>query len=203
MTTEATEIPEQVEETKELLSLEELQAECPEAGGILLTREQLEHQVKYLARCRQDADKSQAAVRKTEAQIVLLIKASLLGEKLEELNDMLRHDRELLARQDTNVRTLAIEIFNAEGTGDKRPHPAIGINMLTRVDYDLEEALTYAREHYPGAVKLDKRAFDKIAKATPHKFVTISKIPSTKITRDLSAYLLEEDDDTTAADKQE
>lgn len=184
MTTEATEIPQQVEEAQDHL-----------------TRENLDHQLKYLARCRQDADKSNAAVQKTQAQIALLIEASLLGKKLEELNDMLYHDRELLARQDTNVRTLAIEIFNAEGQKDKRPHPDVGIKMRTYVDYDSKVALDYAMLHYPGAVKLDRRAFEKIAKATEHDFVTIGKSPSASITRDLSAYLPEGKQDERVQDQ--
>ena len=189
--------------TEEQVPMEQLEGKpevLPKAED-RLTRENLEFQVQCLAICRRAADRSKKAVDETQAQIALLVKVSLLGKKLNRLLDLLGLDREALAAQDTGVRQLAVELFKAEGEQDKRPHKGVGINVRTHIHYDPKVALTYAMLHYPGAVKLDKRAFDKIAKATPHDFVTISQDPSATIDRDLSAYLPEEKQDEKSVEK--
>jgi hypothetical protein len=52
--------------------------------------------------------------------------------------------------------------------------------------YDDGYALAYAREHLPQALKLDRRVFEKVAKAAHPYFVNITKEPRATIARDLS-----------------
>jgi 3-mercaptopyruvate sulfurtransferase SseA len=74
-------------------------------------------------------------------------------------------------------------------TGDKAPHPAVKIKMYTMLEYKDEDAIDYAREHLPGALKLDKRVFARAAKAVAMNFVAILQEPRATIARDLSKYL--------------
>ena len=62
-------------------------------------------------------------------------------------------------------------------SGNKKPHPAVEIKMMIEVLYDEKEALAYAREHIPNAVKLDAKKFEAAAKALELPFVTTEEYP--------------------------
>ena len=57
------------------------------------------------------------------------------------------------------------------------------------LEYKDEDAINYAREHLPGALKLNKRVFKKAAQAVAMDFVAILQEPRATIARDLSKYL--------------
>ena len=50
------------------------------------------------------------------------------------------------------------------------------IRILKKLEYEEAEALKWAKDHNM-ALSLDKRAFDKIAKADPMDFIKINEIP--------------------------
>ena len=75
-------------------------------------------------------------------------------------------------------------------TGNTVPHEMVKIKMLTTIIYDPNVALEWAVDHnMPDLLKLDSRAFDKVARATSLEFVESRKEPRASVTRDLSVYL--------------
>jgi len=94
--------------------------------------------------------------------------------------------RELRANEDAiqeEVRELALREY--QKTGNKRPHSAVQIKVFTVLAYDNDKALDYCRQHLPGALKLDKRAFEKVAKAANLEFISVTKVPKATISRGL------------------
>lgn len=62
-------------------------------------------------------------------------------------------------------------------SGERKPHPAVEVKIMTEVLYDDEEALKYARLHIPNAVKLDTKKFEAAAKALELPFVRTEEYP--------------------------
>ena len=77
-------------------------------------------------------------------------------------------------------------------SADKHPHDAVNVRVLTVLEYGEPQALTYAREHLPQALKLDRREFEKVAKVLELDFVTVREEPQTTIATDLSRWLMME-----------
>lgn len=71
-----------------------------------------------------------------------------------------------------------------EETGNKKPAVGVGIQERTVLNYNLDEAFAWAKEHGM-ALSLDRRAFEKIAKADPPDCVTIILEPRATIATDL------------------
>lgn len=82
-----------------------------------------------------------------------------------------------------NLRRLTLEAY-AE-TGSKSPAPGLGIREVQKLVYEDSVAQLWGYEHGM-ALQLDKRAFEKIAKATPLDFVVILPEPQATIATDLS-----------------
>jgi hypothetical protein len=80
-----------------------------------------------------------------------------------------------------------VEAFDE--TGKTHPHPAVTIKQFTVLVYTADDALEYAREHLPQALKLDKHVFERVAKAAQPPFVLFTKEPRATIARDLSEYV--------------
>jgi hypothetical protein len=99
-------------------------------------------------------------------------------------SDLLRVAKADVEDATAAVRRAGVEAF--EETGKTRPHPAVTIKQFTVLDYDEDEALLYARYNLPQALKLDRRVFERVAKAAQPYFVAISKEPRATIARDLS-----------------
>lgn len=143
----------------------------------------LQDAVRELARARQAAKAAKSCAHEVEGQL----NASPLGLQLEklqaEVNEAAEHEMELYDR----VRALAVELF--EKTGDKEPHQAAKIGLYTTLDYDPQRARDWSAAHMPDLLKLDKRAFEKVAKAAPMTFVEIKKEPRARISTDLSEWM--------------
>ena len=75
-------------------------------------------------------------------------------------------------------------------TGNKQPAPGCGVRVLQKLSYDEARAFEWAKEHEL-ALKLDSRAFEKIAKVQSLEFVTITDEPQATITTDLGKALAE------------
>ena len=118
--------------------------------------------------------------------------ASPLWQQVEARRGSLNQAKSKQADAEIAVRQEAMAVF-AE-TGNKAPHPAIKIKVYTVLEYRDEDAIDYAREHLPEALKLDRRIFIRAAKAVAMNFVAILSEPRATIARDLSEYLPRGDD---------
>ena len=78
---------------------------------------------------------------------------------------------EAAGKEESLLREIALEVY-AE-TGDKAPAPGVGIREMVRLVYDGKIAFDWAKAHKI-ALKLDAKAFEKIAKASPLDFVQTS-----------------------------
>ena len=103
---------------------------------------------------------------------------------------------EALENTDTNIRTSALEHYKA--SADKRPHPAIGIRLMTKCYYSEQLAVEWCKDNMPHALKLNKTMFEKHARAVsqtiPLEFVEVATEPQVTISRDLSQYMEGNDD---------
>ena len=135
-----------------------------------------------LARARRVVTEQETIV----AEMAEELYASPLGLYLNETRENLQKAKAVQANAETDVREIGRNIFTE--TGDKTPHPAVKIKIYTVLDYTDEDAVEYAREHLPQALKLVKRTFEQAAKAVELDFVTIQQEPRATIARDLSKY---------------
>lgn len=92
-----------------------------------------------------------------------------------------------LAAED-KLRSLTLQAYVE--TGNKSPAPGVAIRILSKLEYDAKEALTWAMSHQM-SLKLDVASFEKLAKASPLDFVKINEVPSATIAQDLEAVLNE------------
>ena len=73
-------------------------------------------------------------------------------------------------------------------TGSKHPAPGVEVRLVQQLDYDPALALIWAMDKRL-ALRLDPKAFEKLAKAMPLDFVTITEVPQATIAGDLDAVL--------------
>ena len=146
----------------------------------------------------QDGIKDLALARQVEAEckaevanIQTQLEASWLWQTLTQHKAILKSASEAANQQADYVRELALAAYNE--AGNKNPHTAVKIKMYTVLAYDEKEALDFCRDCMPDALKLDRHAFEKVAKDSPLvDFVTITKEPRATIARDLSEYAEQE-----------
>lgn len=147
----------------------------------------MNEQVRILAHLRQTEGNAKETLARIEADLA----ASPLGQKLARAKELLAAtctDRDGVEKA---LRVSALAQYSEDG--NKKPHPAVGIVLCTTLDYDQADALEYARQHLPKALKLNKRVFEKAAKAIEPNFVTIGQEPRVRIASDLSLYLGKEE----------
>ncbi len=139
--------------------------------------DQLKEQIKLVAEARQKAQQALAA------------KIASLKE-WEETNKQLLFNVFLTAQfvndYEAMLRVLTLQAY-AE-TGNKTPALGVSVREVTKLSYNLQEALNWAIEHKM-ALKLDTPAFEKIAKASPLPLVTVSQEPQATIASDLNKCL--------------
>lgn len=87
------------------------------------------------------------------------------------------------------ARALTVALY--EATGNKAPADGAAIRLTTKLAYDDADALAWAKQTGMALVpeSVDRKALEKIAKASPLPFVTITQEPSATLASDLSAYL--------------
>lgn len=143
----------------------------------------LQERIEHLARCRQIKAEFRQEVADVEAEIAF----SGLGRVLAERKEYLATARAEVTDAEEVVRQTALQAY--EQTGEKRPHPAVLVKARTVLAYDPGDALEYAREHLPQALKLDRRTFERVAKAAGLEFVSVGQEMRPTIARDLSEWL--------------
>ena len=143
----------------------------------------MENEIARLAYTRSIEAEYKAKVATAEADI----KASGLGIYLRQQQDYLKTAQADVADAEIEVRKQALAIYTK--TGNKVPHPTVKVKIYTMLDYEPADALDYAREHLPKALKIVKREFEKAAKVLELDFVDFTEEPRATIARDLSEYL--------------
>jgi hypothetical protein len=89
-----------------------------------------------------------------------------------------------------DLRLKALADFSVNGI--KKPHPALGIRVTSKVVYDPKEAETWAKENLPTAFTFDTKFFEVYVKnVSDVPCATIEQVPTATIATDLSAYLKE------------
>ncbi len=135
--------------------------------------EQLQEQIKVVSKARQAivqlADKKKVSLAKWEQENLTL------------LNELALVVKETYEAEAT-LRELTLQAY-AE-TGNKTPAVGVGIREVTKLNYDGKVAFDWAKSHKM-ALQLDKKAFEKIAKADTPDFVTISQEPQATIATNL------------------
>lgn len=89
-------------------------------------------------------------------------------------------------RTEDDARFLAIDAYRL--SANNHPAPGVQIKMFTRLTYNDELALAWAKEHGL-AIALDRRVFEKIAVVDPPAFVGVVQEPVATISTDLSSLL--------------
>lgn len=143
----------------------------------------LHHRVAELHRLRQLKERLHGEVGQAHEQIL----ETDLGKRLAALKKEISDLADEIDRIDTETRAHALLIHAT--TGNTQPHPGVKIAIHKVPNYDESEALDYAREHLPQAVKLDKRKFDKFARDFDLEFVTVVEEPRARVDRDLGPAL--------------
>jgi len=135
--------------------------------------DQLQEQVRVVARARQRASE----LREDKA-------ASMLEweKQNKKLIDALNDATNYVAESENLLREMTLQAY-AE-TGDKAPAEGVGIRERTILTYDGKVAFDWAKAHKM-ALKLDTKAFEKIAKADPPDFVKITTEPQATIATEL------------------
>lgn len=94
--------------------------------------------------------------------------------------------REFVQIDESIVRDEALAAY--ESDGNKHPHPAVTVKEITGLEYDQKDAQAWALEHHL-ALSFDKRVFERIAKASPPLFVTVTTTPRADIATDIDKAL--------------
>lgn len=102
------------------------------------------------------------------------------------LRERIRMERERLAAEESAARARTVQRY--QETGDKHPVPGLGIRLVKTVEYDADRALAWAKQSGL-ALLLDRKAFEKIAIATPVPGATVVELPQATIAADLGAVL--------------
>jgi hypothetical protein len=114
-------------------------------------------------------------------------------EKPEFVNAVLRLEtaRKEAAELETTIREHALHVYQT--TGAKKPHDAVAVKVMTRLQYDPERAAGFCLEHLPSAIKVDYKTFEKHAKnvadTAPLDFVEFVEEPQAQIATDLSKFV--------------
>ena len=139
--------------------------------------EQLKEQIKVVAEARRDTKNAKDAV--SVARIDWEVENDSIIKTAETFCEELLID-------EAKLRELTLEAY-AE-TGDKTPAEGVGIREVTKLDYDQKVALDWAKSHKL-ALGLNKRAFEKIVKASDSldfTFVKVSHEPQATIATNLN-----------------
>lgn len=143
----------------------------------------LDELVRELAKQRQTVEMYTGLVKEAQG----LIEQTAAWRQWKKLAEREVEQYDVLHALEEQVHAAALHQFVE--TTEKKPHPAVQIKMFTRLDYDPERAKIYCMEHVPAALKLDARAFEKVAKVLMLDWVESVPYPRAQVAGDLSEYL--------------
>ena len=112
-------------------------------------------------------------------------------QRLKKVEEEAKELKELIKNVRQDVQDRALRQYKLDG--NKQPAPGVGIRVYKRLSYNPTVALHWSMTNLKTALKLDKKFFEKHAKAvqdtTPLDFVSYYEDPSATISSDLSEYL--------------
>ena len=111
----------------------------------------------------------------------------LYGEDLDRVNAALSEAQALTKSAEAAVRATALNSYSENG--DKHPHAAATVKIYAVLGYDPEGAFRYCVDNLTSALRIDKRKFERVAKAAELDFVDFADEPRVTIASDLSKYL--------------
>jgi len=149
----------------------------------------LSNLIHQLAQARQVEAATKAELNHLNEEIEVYVEEKY-GTQKRLLNGWMEQAEAATKITDEAVRQAALTSYLE--TGNKRPHPAITVKLYTHLEYDAGLALTYCIQHLPGALKMDARKFEAVAKAAHLSWVTTTEEPKPTIATDLSKYAEEE-----------
>ena len=91
-----------------------------------------------------------------------------------------------LEQEETTLRQMTLAAYAQ--TGNKTPSPGVSVRETVQLLYEERDALGWAKEHNL-ALQLDRKAFEKIAKADTLDCVKYLTVPQATIATDLTPYL--------------
>ena len=146
----------------------------------------LDEMVRKLAEARAELATHKTEKAKLEDRITAEI-VEKYGDEGARLNELIAAAQQAEIAADEALRAAAVAQY--EATQDKRPHPAVTVKVYTTLSYEEADALEYCQKHLPKALKLDRREFEKVARAAEPVFVTFVVEPKATVATDLSAYV--------------
>ena len=125
-----------------------------------------------LAACRAMAASLEAVLANHQAEFDIIHSATIMT---------IRSQREAITRLEKDIRGAT---YSAE---DRHPAPGLSVKEVTTLTYDEARALEWAMENKHGnLLSLVRRSFERVAEGLRLPFVTVSKIPTVTIARDLT-----------------
>jgi hypothetical protein len=100
---------------------------------------------------------------------------------------------------ETTLREAVLTAYTA--TGSKRPHPAVGVRVCTRLVYDPAAVTAWARENLTPLLVLDTKLFEQVAPHIKVPGVTTITEPQATIAQDLEPWDKPHADDTAITDR--
>lgn len=142
----------------------------------------MQNEAKALADARQEFEEFSAAYAERKREF---------EESISPLTKGLAEAKEAVSSAEEALRAAGLAHYEAHPDSKKLPF-GLGVRVTTALVYDADTAFAWAQEHKM-ALSLDKRAFEKIAKASPPEFVTVEEVPTVTIPTD-TAKLLQENE---------
>ena len=130
------------------------------------------------------------AARQLVRQLQTEVDESYEGWRLAHHRDLIaRHEQAKADMKELDVELRAAVVFHHGETGEKKPHPKLGVRVSEVPAYDEEVAIRFALNTVPDLLKLDTVAFKSYAKgvraSVPLSFVEWEERVTATIARDL------------------
>ncbi|MDQ2807171.1 MAG: hypothetical protein M3Z04_09730 [Chloroflexota bacterium] len=127
-----------------------------------------------------------ARVATTQAQTTLATARSAWEQANADLLQAVSAARSAQASAEERLRVATLAAYAA--TGSKRPHPALGVRLTTRLEYDRAQVTAWAQRHMPAVLTLDIARFEAVARQLAVPEVTVVHEPTATIRTDLTAW---------------
>ena len=127
-----------------------------------------------------------ARVATAQAQTTLTTARSAWEQANAALLEAVTAARSAQTTAEEALRTATLAAYAA--TGSKRPHPALGVRLITRLEYDRDRVTAWAHQHMPAVLTLDTRQFEAIARQLAVPEVTVIQEPTATIRTDLTPW---------------
>jgi len=108
-------------------------------------------------------------------------------ESVAELAGYVADAKDKMQFAEAALRDAGLAHYEAHPEIKKLPH-GLGVRVTQSLVYNTDTAFQWAQEHKM-ALSLDRKAFEKIAKASPLEFVTVEEVPTITIPIDTNKLL--------------